>query len=295
MKSLPIFDIVLTIYNQENLIDRVLRGVFRNTTTPFNLILVFDGCTDNTEKKAMKYIYKKKPKLLIQTIVKHAANVYETKANNIGFKNALTDFMITLQDDMVINEYGWERRLTYPLRKFSDVIAVTGRTAQDVGLIDNPSNQEYFINQVSRELKNLPRNVFAVRDSINRGPVAFNMKYLRDMNYLDEAYAPSDLDDADLCLRAWEKNKLRCGAYWIDYISRREWGKARSKDSDMYRENHIPKNATLLKKRHEKYIISGKNHDQDIVIPESEIDYIPQRKIASILQHVFYRIFKPRF
>lgn len=283
-------DMVLSIYNQENLIERILYGIFKNTTTSFTLILVFDGCTDRTEPRALKYIKRYKPSLLKNLIVEHAKNVFETRANNIGFKLAKHDYMITLQDDMVINEYGWERRLTFPLRRFDDVIAVSSRVAQDIGLMENLEQQKYFINQVGRELNNLPRNIFAVKDTINRGPVAFNMKHLRSMNYLNDKYAPSDLDDADLCLRAWEKNKLRCGAYWIDYISRREWGKARAKDSTMLANNTIGKNAIQLKRDHLDYINSRKKHDEEIIIKENEVDYIKNSSPRTVKNMFIYPI-----
>ena len=136
VKPLEKLDIVLTIFNQENLIERVLYGLFKNTTTPFDLIIVFDGCTDRTEKRARAYIKKHASRHLRELITTYAQNVYETRANNIGFKMVKADYMITLQDDMVITEYGWERRLTYPLRKFGDVVAVTARAAQDIDKLD---------------------------------------------------------------------------------------------------------------------------------------------------------------
>lgn len=283
-------DIVLSIFNQEKLIEKVLGGIFKNTTTPFNLILIFDGCTDQTEKIALSYIKMHKPKLLINLIIEHAQNVFETRANNIGFKKSKEEYMVTLQDDMVINEYGWERRLTYPLRKFPDVIAVTARIAQDMGLMENLESQDYFNNKAGKELGNLPRNTFAIRDTINRGPVAFSMKHLRSMNYLDEAYAPSDLDDADLCLRAWKEKKLRCGAYWIDYISKPKWGKTRAKDSTMYEHSHIPKNGLRLKTEHADYINSQIKHSEDVNIPESEVDYLSKDNLFKRLTRIFKNV-----
>ena len=179
--------------------------------------------------------------------------------------------MITVQDDMVVKEKGWEKRLTYPLRKFDDVIAVSSRAAQDIKYIDE--KKHIYINRATRESDSLSRDIFAVRDVINRGPVAFRMEHLRAINYLNEKYAPSDLDDADLCLRVWKERKLRSGAYWINYISRFEWGKTRTKDSTMYTENPIKKNSLQIKKDHGDYIKSGLKHSKDIFISESEIDY----------------------
>lgn len=278
MKPLNKIDIVLSIFNQENLIERVLYGIFKSTTTKFNLILIFDGCTDRTESRALKYIKKYKTNLLDELIIDHAPNVFETRANNIGFKKTKEDYIITLQDDMVIDEIGWERRLTYPIRKLDNVFAVTSRIAQDIGPMNDLNSHDYFINQSAREFNNLSRDTFAVRDSINRGPVAFYREHLVKLNYLDESFAPSDLDDADISLRAWEKFGLICGAYWINYISRNDWGKSRASDSSMYKSSHIPRNAGILLNNHRDYILNSTKHSKDISLPESEIDYVHKNK-----------------
>jgi len=290
LKQLILFDIVLSIYNQENLIERILYSIFRNTTTPFNLILVFDGCTDRTKPRALKYIKRYKAKNLKKLIVTDAPNVYETKANNIGFKLAKTDYMITLQDDMVINEYGWERRLTYPLRKFDDVLAVTSRTAQDIVGIED--GELIYRNQVSRESISLPRNIFAVRDVINRGPIAFNMNHLRKLDFLNENYAPSDLDDADLSLRAWEKYNLKVGAYWINYISPLYWGKGRAEDSTMYKNSHIARNSSKIIKTYGEYINRNIKHDENTLIPEKETDYLLSKHSIDNILYIFYRPYR---
>jgi len=286
----------MSIFNQESLIERVLYGIFRNTTTPFNLILVFDGCTDRTEPRAMKYIEKHRPENLKEIKVTHAPNVYETRANNIGFKMVEEDYMITLQDDMVINELGWEIRLTYPLRVFDDVLAVGSRMAQDIKSIGQDGHN--YINVVSRETKNHPRDLFAVRDVINRGPVAFSMKHLRSMGYFNENYAPSDLDDADLCLRAWRDKKLKVGAYWIDYISKFEWGKARADDSTMGVKKSISVNAEKIKNDHSDYLNSESKHDEDITLKEKDVDYVDSSSRISFIWYptrVTYKLLRKKF
>ena len=42
--------IILTVHNEEWLIEKVLEGIILNTTEPYELIVVIDGCTDNSEK-----------------------------------------------------------------------------------------------------------------------------------------------------------------------------------------------------------------------------------------------------
>ncbi len=286
LKKLDRLDIVLSIFNQEKIIERVLYGIFINTTTSFNMVIVFDGCSDRTEERVRRYIGRYRPKLLKNITIEYAPNVYETRANNIGFKLVSSDFFITLQDDMVINEFAWEKRLTFPLRKFNDVIAVSARTAQNLGTMTDFDNNKIFVNQIAKELKNLNRETFAIRDGINRGPIAFNTEHLKSVNYLNEKYAPSDMDDADLCMRAWTQKKLRSGAFWINYISDIRWGKARAKDSTMNVGKSISKNALNLRNDHKEYINIGIKHDENIIIKESEIDYDKNIK-KNLLKSIF--------
>ncbi|HEY4503952.1 MAG TPA: glycosyltransferase family 2 protein [Candidatus Paceibacterota bacterium] len=278
VKPLLKLDIVITIFNQEEIVEKVLYGIFRNTTTPFNLILVFDGCTDRTKLRALKYLRKAKPSLLQELIVRDTPNLFELRANNFGFKLARTDYLITVQDDMIIREYGWERRLTYPLRKFDDVLAVTARVAEDIDKIGFDMQKQ--INQMGRELNTLPRNIFAVRDVINRGPIAFRTDYLREIGYLNDKYAPGALDDAEISLRAWLQKKWKVGAYWIDYYSNQAWSKVNAKDSTMNAWEFHKKNKARIYEDFREYLDSRIKHDENIKIEEKEVDYIDNKTIG---------------
>ena len=272
LKPLKKLDIVISIFNQEEIIERVLYGVFKNTTTSFHLILVFDGCSDRTKPRALAYIRKAKPRLLHELTIRDTPNLFELRANNFGFKLAKTDYLITLQDDMIIKEYGWERRLTYPLRAFDDVLAVTARTAQDIQEIGQEG--ERYMNRASRELGTLPRDIFAVRDVICRGPIAFRTDYLQELNYLNDNYAPGALDDADLSLRAWIQRKWKVGSFWINYLSKQAWSKVNAPDSTMKAWDSWRRNLIRISENFNEYLASGIKHTQDYHIKEKEIDYV---------------------
>ena len=274
MKSLNKIDIVLSMFNQEKLITKVLQGIIDNTTTKFNLILVFDGCTDKTMEVATSFLKANRPPLLDDLRIATAANVYETRANNIGFKMSTEPYLITLQDDMVIEEKGWERRLTYPIRAFDDVFAVTARSALNT-CIDPKTLELRYLDEASRESFTLDRKTFTIRNSINRGPIAFRTDTLIKLGYLDEAFAPGWLDEADIVLRAHERFGMVCGAFWIGYRSDEAWGKTRSKSSSMNASNPLAKNTELLLERHP---VLGKLEQARIIqsrkIIDSSIDYV---------------------
>lgn len=273
VKPLEKLDIVMSIFNQEKLIERVLGGIFKNTTTPFNLILVFDGCTDETQEIALAFIAKNKTPLLADLRTAIAPNVYETKANNIGFKMATEDYLITLQDDMEIEEKGWERRLTFPLRAYDDMFAVTSRTAHNI-LFPSPTETiPTYPNKAAREYFNLKRNRLELRSTINRGPIAFDRYHLVKLNFLDEDFAPAQFDEMDLVLRAAEQYGLKSGAFWIQYRSDLAWGASRSKNSTMNLSASFKKNTALLLKKHPQLASPKSFILETRVIKDTAIDY----------------------
>jgi glycosyltransferase involved in cell wall biosynthesis len=261
------------MYNQESLIEMILKGICNNTTTPFNIILVFDGCTDNTMNLALDYLKRHRPQNLREIRTATAPNVYETKANNIGFRLTTSPCMLTLQDDMVIREKGWERRLTFPLRCFDDIFAVTSRTAQNI-FYNNSDPTAIFNDVAAREDFSLARNCFAIRNTVNRGPVAFRTDILKKLNFLDEAFAPADFDEADLVLRAFEQYGMKCGAFWIDYVSEMNWSRKRKGGSTMVTRNSFAKSAKLLMDKHPQLKSRSSAIIEQRIVKDSEIDYI---------------------
>ncbi|MBI5458055.1 glycosyltransferase [Candidatus Kaiserbacteria bacterium] len=272
-KPLTALDIVISIHNQEQLIPRVLAGILNNTTTPFNLILVFDGCTDGSQKISEQFLKDNKVTLLKNLIIATAENVYELRANNIGFRLAREEYLITLQDDVVIEEKGWERRFTYPLRAFDDIFAVSSKAAFNVKQGDTEGAPCYY-DYAARAFLSLPRDTFTIRNIINRGPIAFRNDILKKLGYLDELFAPGQFDEADLVLRATWLYGMKCGAFWINYRSDSSWGKTRTAPGVMSASSTIQRNARLFFSRHQKLLTAAGGVLEDRIIREKDIDYI---------------------
>ena len=246
--------IVLTVHNKEWLISRVVNSIVDNTILDAELIVVFDGCTDKSEeivdaidKKNLRY-----KKL-------YAADVFETMANNIGMKASLGEYIIIIQDDMVINEMGWDKTLLEPF-SHNDVFAVSARAAHNYGPRGN--ELESVTDYIDKRLAD--RGVFYIRNSVNRGPLAFRKRMLQDLNYLDEIYAPYTFDEHDICYRAYKEHRWVSGLYVIDYISEQGWGTTRSKNHELFYSSHR-KNANIFYERHSD-IIEGINHNEQRII-----------------------------
>jgi glycosyltransferase involved in cell wall biosynthesis len=267
------YSINLTIHNKEFLLERVLESIKTNTYGRYELVMVLDGCQDKSEYIVTEFI-KSNPK--IKTKIIYADNIFETKSNNLAAKNSDGDFIIIVQDDMVINEKDWNKRLVDPINKFDDIFAVTSRTAHNWELNPNSRqrNTNHFVpNEWSDILihtdhadrNNTPRNVLAIRESVNRGPLALDHKIVEQLGYFDEEFSPQDMDDHDLCYRASYIGK-KCGCYWIDYTSLPEWGGTRVLGGPpewLLRSNQ--KNVRIVYERHKKIIESPKNNEFRIV------------------------------
>ncbi len=271
-QEMNILDIVISIFNQEKLIERQLQSIFKYTTTPFNLILVFDGCTDKTKPRALAYIAKYAPPNLKEFRHVDTPNIYELKANNTGYRMVTSEFFINLQDDVLIREKGWERRMTYPMRIRDDIMGITSRISENFGICNDTFHS--YENQKGREFGTLARNTLAIRDRLNRGPIAWRNSQAKELGYYNEEYSPSDLDDADLALRGWETHEWKVGVFWINYLARLEWGKTRSKDTTMDAMKSLSRNQGRLGRDHRAYFDKGIKHDEEIIIEDSEIDYI---------------------
>ena len=265
LKPEPKDSIVLTIHNQENIITRVLRGIEDNTVGEYELIIVFDGCTDNTETVVYDYLNQSSIKNKTYTI--NTPDVFETKANNAGIKQSVGEYIIIVQDDMIIKEKGWNDRMREPFSDYDDVFAVTARTAhnytinpnsQHVGMKDNLDNCWCDILQACDQARsnNTSRDTFAVRGTVNRGPLMINHEDLIKMNYFDESYSPQDMDDHDLMFRMRKELGKVCGAYHVDVESAPEWGGTRKENggpaSWLLHAHH--KNSKIFYQRNKDYI-----------------------------------------
>lgn len=264
--------IILTVHNKGWLIDKVMQAIYQHTHGPYELIVVLDGCSDNSEEVVMAN------KIEPNTFIHYAPDVFETKANNIGLKSAQGDKVIIVQDDMIVNEPSWNLRMQKPFDAFSDVFAVTARTAHNWEY--NPNSQHInmvedldscwcdIVNHTDHAGRNnTPRDVFAVRSSVNRGPLMIDHEVLQKMNYLDEQFAPQDMDDHDLCYRTYRELGKVCGCYWIDFITEDSWGGTRVSGEPapwLYKAHH--KNSKIFYKRH-RDLIHMPHHNESRSLP----------------------------
>lgn len=254
--------VILTVHNQENIVEEILIGILDNISENVKeLIIILDGCTDRSESKIDKLLPRAKSKNLDIKII-FTDNINETRANNVALKNSTCKYSIIVQDDCKITESNFDRRMLKPFELIPNLLAVSGRDAVDTRLLNG--KLDYY--NCGGKDAGTPRNVFSIRDGINRSPLMLDNEKLKKLNYLDEDFAPLDSDDVDLSIRGYKEFGYLVGSYVIDYESPLAWGKTRSNpESAKVWEESMKKNHHLIEQRHRDFII-GEKHGVDMVI-----------------------------
>ena len=249
---------LLTVHNKQNMIKEVCLGVINNISNLTNeIIIVLDGCNDNSEKiinevmlntsVPVKYVY--------------TDDVFELRANNEGLKHVTSDYVILIQDDMIIKEKNFDERMLKPFLAFDDVFAVTSQTAHN-----NKINGGGIIaTELADRKMGHSRDLFYVREIANRGPLMYKYSDVKQLGFFDEHLVPNSYDDHDISYRAYKELKKVSGLYWIDYDSEPEWGTGRQKNQNIHRNAHT-RNSKIVLERHGD-VMGGviKNEDRELL------------------------------
>jgi len=224
LSETPYFSIVLPIYNQENIIQQTLNHILNNTTMKkYELILILDSCSDNSETKVVEIIntINFHVHILITNIVvlKSETPLFETSADNLGFYCAKGEFILEIQADMDILDYGYNMKMLQPFLLDKTVIGVSGRCCHNWQQTELVGKFGTYIQEKLSDLPNISKNVYYIGETCNRGPLMLDMKKLKELKFLDEVNYFLDDSDHDLFARAYYFKKYTCCYVPIDVIS----------------------------------------------------------------------------
>ena len=243
---------ILTIHNKEFLIGDVCSSLVKNLSDNTNqLIIVFDGCTDNSET-IVKNILNNVTDMKIDYV--YTDDVFETKANNAGLKIVDNDYVLLIQDDMVVNEKDFDIRMLKPFQTFNDVFAVTSFVAHN-NIYNEKTGEINYIDIASK--KDSLRDIFYAREYGNRGPLMYDYQDILKLNFLNEEFAPQQYDDMDISMRAFKLLNKVSGLFWIDYTSELIWGTSRIKNQKLNQEQ-LKINSQKILEKHKDLLYGNK-------------------------------------
>lgn len=260
--------IILTVNNKEKTISKIVENLCKTLSHQTStIIFIFDGCTDNSYKCAM--LTTEKYKLNFKFKFFFTDDIWETRANNFGLKQVNTEYVTIIQDDMLMLEKYWDKKLLHYLKKDSDVFSISGRTGLDLYFNNNlhigknfigreyPFGSNSLIGKITAKILRIFNLYHLVnlksspskRLIVNRGPWIIKNKILKKLRYLDENFAPLDLDDADLCCRAFKEFSMLSFVLPVKF---KEINGSKQNNPNSYEvfKKSFKKNSLILKKKH---------------------------------------------
>jgi glycosyltransferase involved in cell wall biosynthesis len=280
------FNYIIPVFNKQDILPMTLEGINNCAAPESKIIIVIDGCTDNSEKIVDDFKVKKNRN--VQKI--YMPDVHMLRSVNAALKIVDPGFSVIMQDDIVLQEPNFEKKLTDLYKAMGPRLGVIS-----LRMASNINSTSFFNRLRSRRLTPMIEEVdcivksgepqsypiglnenFYPRMSAINGPNIVPWSVREKVGILDEALAPYGYDDPDYCLRAMKAGFIN-GIYPLNFRSDVEWGGTRRSKSYLneVRKIHL-RNRRYLWGKHGPYIKSLRGNTgcfstNDPVVSLSEI------------------------
>ncbi len=274
------FNYVVPIYNKEDVLPDTLEGIDKCASSYSKIILVVDGCTDNSENIVDSFI--KNSSHIVEKI--NMPNVHMLLSVNAGLERVNEGFSVIMQDDIILEDIDLERKVIELYeRKISQIGVISfryGSNVKPMSMINKIRN--YTISNMIEEVDFIKGpddyadyiegeyGKFYPRMSSINGPNIIPWHLLSRIGKFDANLAPYGFDDPEYCIRSLKLGFIN-GLFPIKYTSEIEWGGTR-------RSKSFYKIAAQIHKRNKKYIY--KKHEAFL------LNYLKNNKIYQGFENI---------
>jgi len=103
MKDKPFVSIIVLNYNGQSFLDKCLSSVLETRYSRFEVVIVDNGSTDGSLERARDIAEKVSAKYRRIKIVRNNKNLGYGPANNVGFRHAIGDYIVFLNNDTTVD------------------------------------------------------------------------------------------------------------------------------------------------------------------------------------------------
>lgn len=206
----PFTQIIVPVYNGDSVIMDCLRSVQRETTTPFQVLIVNDGSRKHTTE-ALRELTAADPRFLM---LDRSGNKGYTKSINEAVKLASADWVVVLNSDTIVS-HGWLARLHNAAASRPDIGMVgalsNAASYQSVPLVKDPSGgwskndflEPSHVPLVQARLDEVTERAYPAIPLLNGFCTLIKREVFDRCGLYDEDAFPIGYgEESDLCLRA---------------------------------------------------------------------------------------------
>jgi glycosyltransferase involved in cell wall biosynthesis len=134
----PTLTFVLTTFNQESLINRVIHSIVNYSSLPSQLIVIDDKSEDETLGQILKMVGDENwenGNLSKISVYGNKESRFETFCDDFGIRSANTEYVVLVQSDVIITEHEFDAKLIACLEHFPDILMVSARGTEPIAPI----------------------------------------------------------------------------------------------------------------------------------------------------------------
>jgi GT2 family glycosyltransferase len=202
--SVPALSVAIPTFNNASVIAQCLDSWETHAANmPVEIIVVEDGCRDQTPDLLQKRLETPWGREHLRVV--HEDNVHELRATNRGFREGRAPLLMTWQDDMFLR-CGWlVPELIATFKRYSDLGLLSLSRGLNCYPVAAPIRSWEDLNDWARLQSTIgpkPLNWMRLQevDAVIR-PWVVRRSCLDQVGFLDEAFVPTEWDEADLAFR----------------------------------------------------------------------------------------------
>lgn len=200
IKSLSLTSIVIPCFNQVNYTMKCINSIIKYTNEPYELVLINNGSTDDTNKYFEK-LYQKRIKIIT---INNSTNLGYGAACNQGIKAATGNCIMLLNNDTVVTE-GWLTRMLTIGNKFHD-IGIIGPRSNEISGSQKIANITYKNEQEMHKYAQKRAIAYSAQGFETNRAVGFCLLIKKEVieciGGFDLRFGLGNYEDDDICLRA---------------------------------------------------------------------------------------------
>lgn len=232
------------VHNREGVVGRSLRSLINTTGGTWELVVVIDACSDNSEREVWRILEDEavamsrincrcirtlanscldnhpapeecqEPvgNLLRVVVLRTTTSFFETAADNLVMSATRpATYYALVQSDTIVSELGWNLKLSAALRAHADLLGVSGRCSVD--FLGNQSVGNCAAIEVRPVFVGAAATVsnVHVHDVAVRSPLLLRAAYMQRLGFFDQTRYVLANDDHDLARRARGAHGWRMG------------------------------------------------------------------------------------